>query len=377
MQCRTFGQLDFKPSALGFGAMRLPIIAGDQAKVDEAEATRMIRYAVDHGVNYVDTAYLYHQGASEAVVGHALLDGYRQRVKLATKLPVWTVKSIEDCDRILDEQLARLQIGCIDFYLFHGLNKGRWQVVRELGLLDWAERAMARGSFLHLGFSFHDRFELFEEILGAYDHWAFCQVQYNYLDHEFQAGTRGVRLAAEKGLGVVVMEPVRGGALANPPPPIQALWATSGRQRTPVDWALQWVWNQPEVSLVLSGMSTFEQVVQNVESAERSAVGALMPDELALAARVREAYRTLRPIPCTECRYCEPCPNGVDIPRIFQNYNDGIMLDARERARFLYTLQNESERAHNCADCGECEDKCPQQIPIRDWLKQADAYLKQ
>ena len=377
MQYRTFGRLDFNPSALGFGAMRLPTIGGDQSKVDEAEAIRMIRCAVDHGVNYVDTAYLYHQGTSEAVVGRALLDGYRQRVRLATKLPTWTVKSIDDCDRILNEQLTRLQTRCIDFYLFHGLNKDRWAIVRELKLLDWAERAMARESVLHLGFSFHDRFELFEEILGEYDNWAFCQVQYNYLDHEFQAGTRGLRLAAGKGLGVVVMEPLRGGALAKPPPQIQALWDTSERRRTPADWALQWAWNQPEVSLALSGMSSMEQVVQNIESSEHSAVGLLTQAELDLVARVREAYRSLRPIPCTECRYCEPCPNRVDIPRVFQMYNDGIMLDARERARFLYTLQSESERAHNCADCGECEEACPQQIPIRDWLKQADAYLKQ
>ncbi len=376
MQYRSFGQLDFKPSALGFGAMRLPTIGGDSARVDEPQAIRMIRHAVDHGVNYIDNAYLYHQGVSESVVGRALLDGYRQRVKLATKLPVWIIKSIDDCDRILEEQLARLQTRYLDFYLFHGLNKDRWPVVRELKLLDWAERAMARGSFLHLGFSFHDRLELFEEILGGYDGWAFCQVQYNYVDQEFQAGTRGVRLAADRGLGVVVMEPVRGGALAKPPPQIQALWATSKRQRTPVDWALQWVWNQPEISLALSGMSAFEQVVQNLESAGRSAVGSLTAADLELVARVRDAYRNLRPIPCTECRYCQPCPNGVDIPRILQMYNDGIMLDARERARFLYSLTSESDRAHNCADCGECEEKCPQQIPIRDWLKQADAYLK-
>jgi len=217
---------------------------------------------------------------------------------------------------------------------------------------------------------------MFEEILNAYPAWSFCQIQYNYVDDEFQAGTRGLRLAAGKGLGVVVMEPVRGGALAKPPAQIRAIFDASSIRREPADWALQWVWNQPEVSLALSGMSSMEQVEQNLDSAERSVIGALSDLELALYAQARAAYRSLRPIPCTDCQYCQPCPNNVDIPRIFETYNAGIMLGAQERARFMYTLQKETERANNCQECGECEEQCPQQIEIIDWLKQAHEYMK-
>jgi len=376
MHYRSFGNLDWKPSALGFGAMRLPVVGGDQARVDEAEAVRMIRHAIDRGVNYVDTAYTYHQGISESIVGRALRDGYRERVRLASKLPPWLLKSIGDCDRILGEQLQRLQTDHIDFYLMHGLNKDRWPVVRELKVLDWADKALADGRIHYLGFSFHDRLSMFEEILNAYPGWSFCQIQYNYVDDEFQAGMRGLRLAAGKGLGVVVMEPLRGGALASPPAQIQTILNASPHKAEPADRALQWVWNQPEVSLALSGMSSMEHVEQNLASAENSHVGALTEQDLALYANARVAYRGLRPIPCTDCQYCQPCPNNVDIPRVFETYNGGVMLGAQDRARFLYSLQKETDRANNCQECGECEEQCPQQIEIIQWLKKAHEYMK-
>ena len=218
MKYRTFGRLAWRPSALGFGAMRLPTLGGDSAQIDEPEATRMIRYAIDHGVNYFDTAYGYHQGNSERVLGRALQDGYRARVKLATKMPAWLVKSADDFDRFLDEQLAKLQTPFIDFYLIHGLRAERWQTVRDLGVRAWAERKIAEGKIGGLGFSFHDSFEVFSQILNEYDGWAMCQIQYNYMDIEHQAGVRGLHLAAERGLAVVVMEPLRGGLLAGPPP---------------------------------------------------------------------------------------------------------------------------------------------------------------
>jgi hypothetical protein len=377
MKYRTFGRLDWRPSALGFGAMRLPTIGGDSAQIDEPEATRMIRYAIDHGVNYFDTAYGYHQGNSERVLGRALQDGYRARVKLATKMPAWLVKSADDYDRFLDEQLEKLQTPFIDFYLIHGLRAERWQTVRDLGVREWAERKIAEGKFGRLGFSFHDSFEVFSQILNEYDGWAMCQIQYNYMDTEHQAGVRGLHLAAERGLAVVVMEPLRGGLLAGPPPEsVQTLWDAAAIRRTPADWALQWVWDQPEVSVALSGMSTLQQVVENLASAERSAAAPLSADELALVGRVRDQYRALTPISCTDCKYCQPCPNKVAIPRIFDLYNMAMIYNAPDRARRAYEhWVREEERANCCLECGECESKCPQGIQIIEWLGKADRYL--
>jgi len=244
MRYRAFGRLAWQPSALGFGAMRLPTIDGDSARIDEPEATRMIRHAIDSGVNYVDTAWPYHRSTSEPFLGRALRDGYRERVKLATKLPCWLVKEAADLDRFLDQQLERLATDRIDFYLLHALDGERWPIMRDLGVLGRAERAMADGRIGHLGFSFHDKYEVFQEIVDAYDGWTFCQIQYNYMDEEEQAGTCGLNYAAEKGLAVVVMEPLRGGMLAGDvPESVQVVWDTAPRRRSPADWALQWLWN--------------------------------------------------------------------------------------------------------------------------------------
>ena len=378
MQYRTFGKLDWRPSALGFGAMRLPVLDDDSGKIDEAEATRMLRYAIDHGVNYVDTAYLYHKGTSEVFLGRALQDGYRERVKLATKLPSWLIKAPEDLDRYLNEQLERLQTDHIDFYLLYGLNEKNWPKLRDVNVLRWAEGAMADGRIHHLGFSFHDRYEVFQEIVDAYDRWTFCQIMYNYMDEEHQAGTRGLEYAADKGLAVVVMEPIRGGLLAKTvPQPIQELWDTVPHKRTPADWALQWVWNHPKVSVVLSGMSTMEHVRQNVVSASQSGPGALTEDELALVARVQDKYRDLCPIPCTDCKYCLPCPSGVNIPRIFEIYNEAMIYNDLRGGRMRYGWLEEGERANLCTECGQCLELCPQQIEIPEWLAKAHELLCQ
>lgn len=378
MQYRAFGKLDWRPSALGFGAMRLPVIDDDPSKIDEPEATRMVRYAIDHGVNYVDTAYPYHRQNSETFLGRALQDGYRERIKLATKLPSWLIEKEEDFDRYLGEQLERLQTERIDFYLLHSLGEKHWPQVRDHGVLPWAEKALADGRIGHLGFSFHDKYELFQEIVDATDLWTFCQIQYNYMDIEEQAGTKGLKYAADKGLAVVIMEPIRGGMLAgNVPPSIQALWDSAPVKRTPAEWALQWVWNQPEVSLLLSGMSTMEQVEENVASAGRSGAGTLTGEELALVDRVREAYRELCAIPCTACEYCLPCPSGVNIPGIFEIYNDLLMYGDEQRAKMFYSWIDEKERADLCIECGECLEKCPQHIEIPDWLKKVHEVLCQ
>ncbi len=374
MQYRQFGKLDWRVSALGFGCMRLPTLDGDSSRINEPEARKMLYYAIDHGVNYVDTAYGYHGGNSELFLGRVLKGRYRDKIRLATKLPCWLVKAPEDFDRLLNEQLQKLQTGHIDFYLLHSLGKSSWTKVRDLGVLEWAQKALADGRIGYLGFSFHDRYEVFQEIVDAYD-WTLCQIQYNYMDVDEQAGTKGLQYAAAKGLAVVIMEPIMGGFLANPPQPILELWNTAARKRAPADWALQWVWNQPEVSVVLSGMSTREQVRENVASAQASGVNRLTAEELALIGRVRERYRELRPIPCTQCEYCLPCPNDVNIPRNFKLYNDGLIYSNPARARTLYSWMEKPARAEACLQCQECEEKCPQSIPISEWMPVVHAVL--
>ncbi len=375
MQYRRFGRLDWQGSALGFGCMRLPTVGGDRSQIDEALATRMVRYAIDNGVNYLDTAYPYHGGESERFLGRALQDGYREKMRLATKLPVRMVERTEDFDRFLNEQLSKLQTEQIDYYLFHGLRAPRWQTVQELGLLREAERALADGRIRYLGFSFHDSFELFKEILDSYDGWTFCQFQYNYMNEEYQAGTAGLEYAASKGLATVIMEPLLGGKLANPPAPVQALWDSASQQRSGVEWALQWLWNKPEVSVVLSGMSAMAHVEENVASAERSGVGLLGKEELALVEQVRQQYEALCPIPCTGCGYCMPCPNGVDIPRVFATFNNGVMYNAFDEARHRYVRMSEESRASACIACQQCEDLCPQDIPISEWMTVVEQVL--
>jgi len=375
MEYRAFGKLDWKASVLGFGAMRMPVIDDDSGQIDESEAAGMLRTAIDGGVNYVDTAYGYHGGNSEAFVGRVLQDGYRERVKLATKLPCWLVKESADFDRYFNEQLERLQTETIDLYLLHALNKTAWPKMRDLGVVDWAERVMAEGRIGWLGFSFHDEYEVFQEIMDGYD-WHFCQIQYNYMDVEHQAGRRGLEYAAGKGLAVVVMEPIRGGLLARyPPPSITELWESAPHRRTPAEWALQWVWNHPEISVVLSGMSTMEHVKENLAGASRSAPGALTAEELALIARVRDEYRELAPIPCTDCKYCLPCPNEVNIPRILQLYNQAKMYRDPDTMREFYGWLKEEERASACVECGDCEKLCPQNIEIIEWLAKAHELL--
>jgi predicted aldo/keto reductase-like oxidoreductase len=379
MQYRKFGKLDWKVSALGFGAMRLPILNKEPAKINEPEAIKMIRYAIDHGVNYVDTAYMYMGGNSEKLVGAALKDGYREKVKVATKMPVTMAKAPADFDRIFEEQFNRLQVGKIDFYLLHGLNAKAWATARDMGIIKWAEKRMAAGQIGRLGFSFHDNTKALKEIIDAYDNWVLSQVQYNFMDIDRQAGTKGVEYAAKKGLAVVVMEPLRGGLLAkNPPAAVGKVWDTIGGNRSRIEWALQWVWNHPEVSVALSGMGTMEQVVQNVEYAGRSGPNTLSPEELDVISRVRETYKSLIPISCTACRYCMPCPNGVEIPGIFEIYNDVTMYEDKNLGDFRYNrgfgLKPE-QRADKCIECKQCEEKCPQQLPITKLLKKCHEAL--
>ena len=376
MKYRKFGRLDWEVSVLGFGAMRLPIIGKDPSHVDEPQAIEMIRYAIDHGVNYLDTAYPYHEKHSEIVVGKALLNGYREKVKLATKLPSWLVESPDDFDRFLDEQLEKLQTDHIDFYLLHALNSTRWPKLRDWEVLNWAESALTDGRIHYLGFSFHDDFAVFKDIVNATDRWTFCQIQYNFMDIEYQAGIKGLQYAADKGLAVVVMEPLRGGQLTTKiPKSVAEFWESANIRRTPADWALQWIWNHLEVSVTLSGMSTMQHVIENLDSADRSGAGILTDEELILIDKVREEYRRLAPVPCTNCKYCMPCPNGVEITTILEYYNESITYDNPRASRSLYGSLSEDEQADNCVECFECEEKCPQGIPISEYLKKAHTWL--
>jgi predicted aldo/keto reductase-like oxidoreductase len=372
MKYRKFGKLDWKPSALGFGAMRLPILDGDAGKIDEPLAIDMIRYAIDSGVNYVDSAYPYHKGQSELVVGKALRDGYREKVKLATKMPCWLVNTADDFDKYFDEQLKKLQTDHIDFYLLHGLGKERWPKVRDLGVLRWAEKKLDEGKIGHLGFSFHDELPSFKEIVDAHD-WTFCQIQYNYMDTNYQAGTEGLHYAAKKGLAVVIMEPIAGGRLAvNPPEGIKKLWKEGHHRWKPAEWALQWVWNQPEVSLLLSGMSAMQHVEENVKAADRSGVGKLTKDDFRLVDSVAKKYREMGFVGCTGCRYCTPCPSGVAIPEVFSIFNEFYMKDRDPAVKAKYKEQLKPEQwAKNCTSCGRCEELCPQHLPIRTLLRSA------
>jgi predicted aldo/keto reductase-like oxidoreductase len=373
VQYRKFGRLDWDVSILGFGTMRLPY-KGDVKNIDEKQATRMLHHAIDRGVNYIDTAYNYHGGASESFVGRALRTGYRDRVKLATKMPSWLVKDPSDFDKFLHKQLRRLKTEHIEFYLLHTLKKEYWKKLRELDAIGWAERAIKSGKIGQLGFSFHDEFDVFKEIIDAWD-WSFCQIQYNYMDVRNQAGTRGLKYAASRGMAVVVMEPIRGGKLANPPPSIQKVFARARIKRRAADWALQWVWNQPEVTVALSGMSTFQQVVENLESADSAGIGALDEREQELIREVRRRYRKLAPIPCTRCGYCMPCPNGVDIPRNLTLYNEGRMYGRPDLARRQYGFVAEKARSTACIQCRECEPKCPQGILVSEWMPRVSEVL--
>lgn len=364
---RPFGRTGERVSALGFGAMRMPTLP--DGSLDEPAAIDLVRAAIDGGVNYVDTAYFYHDGKSESLVGRALKDGYRGKVFVATKNPVGLLNKPEDYDRILDEQLARLECGVIDFYLFHALNRTEWrEKVLPFGLLQKAEAARAAGKIRYIGFSFHDDGAAFHEILNGYDGWDFCQIQLNYIDVANQAGLDGLEAAAAKGLGVIVMEPLLGGKLANPPESVRRILPP---EKTPVEWALDFIWDRPEVSLLLSGMSSGQQVRDNLLYTSRSRAEMLTEQERALFPEAKRAYDTMARVPCTHCAYCMPCPFGVDIPGVFEAYNRSVFSEEEAKAQYA-KLEGP---AALCRSCGKCEGRCPQKIAIRQRLAEAHPLL--
>ncbi|MFC1790393.1 aldo/keto reductase [Patescibacteria group bacterium] len=375
MNYRLFGKTDFKASILGFGCMRFPLIGEDSSQINIPEAIKTVRFGIDQGINYIDTAYPYHSGESEKVVGLALQNGYRKKVKLATKLPCPEIKTKNDFDRILDEQLQKLKTDSIDYYLLHALNKERWQQLLDLDVFAWAERTQKQGKIKHLGFSFHDNYSTFEKIVDGYDHWAFCQIQYNYLNETYQAGIKGLKYAAGKGLAVIVMEPLLGGLLADPPTKVSTLFNKA--DKNPVEMALKWLWSQKEVSLVLSGMSTLDQVKQNLKFASKRDATELSVGEKQLIKKATVIYQKMAPIPCTQCEYCLPCPQGVNIPKNFEFYNETVMHEDKNLAGMKRRYRNfaAEKKASNCISCLVCETKCPQKIKISSWLKKVDQKL--
>lgn len=379
MQYRKFGKTGEKLSILGFGAMRLPLIDNDDKQIDYKEATAMVRYAIDNGVNYLDTAYPYHGGKSEAFCAHVMKDGYREKVKIATKCPIWDVQTHEDFDKFLDEQLKTLEVEQIDFYLIHALCQDFWDTCKKCDYKTFLDRAKASGKIKHAGFSFHADIDLFKEIVDDYD-WDFCQIQLNYLDENYQAGLAGMRYAHEKGLGIVIMEPLRGGTLAKTelPTEVETLWNSCDTKRSPAEWALKYLWNYEEVGVILSGMSTMEQVIENVNSATASTPNSLTKQERETIDKVTEFYNSRMIVPCTKCKYCMPCPVGVDIPECFWAYNHDALFDDRGKADFwINGWLNKEMRPSNCIECGQCETKCPQNIEIIKHLKIiADKYEK-
>lgn len=376
MRYRSFGKDGFQASILGFGAMRLPLKSADPADIDFQQATEMIRLAVDSGVNYIDTAYVYHSGKSELAVGQALRNGYREKVRVATKLPQWAVNAREDMDRIFDEQLSRLETDRIDYYLLHALNKNAWEKLLSLKVLDWAQQRIKAGQIGHLGFSFHDGPDIFRQIIDAYD-WDFCQIQYNYMDTDNQAGSGGLEYASAKGIPVVVMEPLRGGSLANPPENIKTIFSGSGIARSPAEWGLFWAWSQPGVTTVLSGMSNLDQVKQNLSSVARFTDQSFSEREQPVIAEVKKAYLDSKAISCTQCGYCMPCPFGVNIPGNFAIYNEAERYQSYNGPKWQYTNRfKEQERAGSCTNCRRCLTKCPQKLEIPELLGKVHLALK-
>ena len=398
------GSLDWDVSVLGFGAMRLPTKQVKDEKTQEMKnvieedlAIKMIRYAIDNGVNYVDTAYPYHGGESEVLVGKALKDGYRERIHLTTKLPMWMIKKTEDFDVFLNQQIERLQTNP-DIYLFHGLTTDRLKTIKKLNLIEKMEQAKAKGLIKHIGFSFHDKFEVFKEIIDFYD-WDCCQIQFNYLDIDYQAGTKGLEYAGAKNIAVIVMEPVRGGKLAIPDTELDSkteirdVLEASKVKRKMADWALQFVWNHPEVSVVLSGMSKMQHVIENIESAGKSGVNNLTDDELNTISDLRKAYEEYLVVPCTNCGYCIPCPSDVSIPSVLRLLNEVAYWgeSRRQTLTFFYNYMAKTQEAIEekksndeeasgaatlCIQCGECLEKCPQKIEIPQFMAKANEIFE-
>ena len=363
-------------SVLGYGCMRF---TRKGSGIDIEKAEKEIMAAYEAGVNYFDTAYIY--PGSEAALGEILeRNGIRRKVNIATKVPQFLVRDRAALDRYFGEQLSRLRTDYIDYYLMHHVTDvAMWEKLKAVGILDWIRDKKESGAIRNIGFSYHGNTENFLKVLGDYD-WDFCQVQYNYLDDVSQAGVKGVKAAAERGIPVVIMEPLRGGKLVNmlPKGALEAM-KESGRGWTPAQWGLRWLYDQPEVTVVLSGMNSIEMVEENCRTASEALPGHLTEEDRAVLEVVKKNIREKEKVGCTGCRYCMPCPKGVDIPGIFRCYN-AMYTESKGQGRFQFAqtvgLTKEPAFATQCVQCGKCEQHCPQKIPIRQKLKEADRALR-
>jgi len=368
-------------SILGFGCMRLPVTK--EGQIDETRATKQVRDAIDQGVNYLDTAWPYHAGESENFLGRALTDGYRQKVKIATKLPSWLVNKREEMDDFLNAQLEKLRTDCIDYYLIHNLSGDMWDHLDKLGVQDFLNNARKDGRISNVGFSFHGKLDDFKRIVDAYP-WELCLIQYNFLDTQNQAGIAGLKYASSKDLGIIIMEPLRGGnlGLPQPPPAIAPILEKAKIKRTPAEWSLRWIWNHPEVTVVLSGMNEESHIKENMAVADQAYPNSLTTEELDLVDQMSKKYQKIMKVACTGCRYCIPCPSEVDIPTCFEIYNKLHMFGNVDEGKFMYAarmsglITAKPGYASQCIECGECLEKCPQSIEIPDFLDKVAQELE-
>lgn len=364
MEKRKFEKLGVESSLLGFGCMRFPL--DDNGNIDEKEAERMINHAIESSVTYIDTAYPYHNGDSEPFVGKVLKKYPRDSFTLATKLPVWNIQSKEDARELFESQLKRLDVKYVDFYLLHALDAKKWEKILEYHIIELCEELRQEGKIKHLGFSFHDEYPVFEKILTHYD-WDFCQLQLNYMDMGIQAGMKGVELANERNIPLIVMEPIKGGSLASLPEDVTQMFKDYNPDATLASWALRYVGTLPGVKVILSGMSTMEQVENNVDTFAH--YQNLSQEELDIVNKVADTLHSRTQNGCTGCAYCMPCPFGVNIPNNFRYWNNCFIYDDRETFQGKYEKMKDEEKASNCQECGACERMCPQQLPIREDLK--------
>ncbi|HQP00319.1 MAG TPA: aldo/keto reductase [Caldisericia bacterium] len=371
MKYRKFLKGNIDISSLGFGTMRFPTIK-NEGDIDIQKTTEMLDYAIYNGLNYIDTAFTYHNGMSENFLGDYLEKRkLRDKIFLATKMPVWKIEKYSDLDYYFNIQLRRLRTSYIDFYLLHSLWQGSWEKVKNLNMLDFLIKKKEEGKIRFFGFSFHDEFNVFKEIIDYYN-WDFCQIQLNYMDIDYQAGERGLKYAYEKGIQAIIMEPLKGGKLANPPQSIRNVFDEYKIKKSPVEWALSFLLNKKEILLILSGMSSFEQVKENIEVASKYEINSLNEDELKILSIARNEWLNIKTIGCTNCKYCMPCPNGVNIPKNFEIYNNYIMYGDLNESASEYEYLKEEERASNCRECGTCETLCPQNLEIIKLLKLID-----
>jgi uncharacterized protein len=378
MKYRKFGNLGWESSILAVGATGLPGSAvADSAPLDEAEAVRVIRSAIDQGVNYVDLGFPWNMDRHEPiirVVGEALRGGYRDRVKIAATVPVRFVNSFEDLDACLDKQLEWVGTDGVDFLLLGRLTRDNWPRLHELGAVDWVDKSMKAGRFGNAGFSFHDHYQILKRIIQDYEKWSLIQFQYSYMDVDHDPGTSGISYAADMGLAVVVAEPLKGGRLTKQPSEkIAQVWAEAKRDWSLAEWGLRFVWNHPGVSTVICGMSSMEQLTENVKAAEGAGADSLTVQEEVLIGRVRDAFRKERQVPCPSCRPCMPCSVGIDVPRFFEVYNDAAMYGDVETGRDI--CRDEGLHPEDCIECRECENRCAKRLPIVDWLRKGRDYL--